>query len=415
MRVWLIKAAEGIPFDPSERLARIGSLAKFLSEHGHEVVWWKSTYLHGEKRYYTNKYLVKKVNKLETVVLLHSKISYKKNVSISRIIHYKLLAKELKKHVEEFDRPDIILCAWPTADFASVAIEYGNRYDVPVVLDVRDMWPDIFERVFPKCIRFLGKTAIYPMKRKAEILFKSAKGITGVNENIVRWACSYAGKTEKDIGKVIFIGNDYISDSDLNEPKLLEEYKFLRDTWNICYIGSLRNNGLDLDTCINAFIKLEKKYSNIKLIIAGDGDSKSYLKSIAQKSNNIIFTGWINRKQMNQVMKTSKIGLYCIKNTSDFVDTFSNKAIQYLSASLPIVSSLNGFSKELLEENNAGIHYEEGDVDDCARVIEKLYLDKNFYNSMSNNAFSLFEKYFESSKVNRIFIDFLKRIIDENH
>jgi glycosyltransferase involved in cell wall biosynthesis len=315
----------------------------------------------------------------------------------------------------DFDKPDIILCAWPTADIANAAIKYGNKHHIPVVLDARDMWPDIFERAFPPWIKPLGRIALMPSKQKAKRLFSAAKGITGVNDHMVRWACSYANRTPKDSDKVIYIGDNYIDDSDLNDSELLEKYSVSNNSWNICYIGSLRNSGLDLDTCISAVKKLEKKYSNINLIIAGEGDSKTYLQSIAGESDNIKFVGWLNRKQMNQVMRASKVGLYCIKNTPDFVDTFSNKAVQYLSAGLPVMSSLNGFSRQLLKDNAAGIHYEEGNIDNCAKVIETLYLDDCYRNQLARGAFALFEKDFESSKVNQAFMEYLQKIIDENH
>ena len=100
MRVWLIKIAEPMPFK-REQLGRTGSLAEYLSKNGHEVIWWKSTYSHGDKKLYYNKHTQKKINSHEVVIFLHSSIIYKKNVSFQRILFYKKLTCEFKKYAEK--------------------------------------------------------------------------------------------------------------------------------------------------------------------------------------------------------------------------------------------------------------------------------------------------------------------------
>lgn len=158
---------------------------------------------------------------------------------------------------------------------------------------------------------------------------------------------------------------------------------------------------MDLETCISSVINLSKKYPNIRLIIAGDGDSKEKFEKLASNSKNIIFLGWQDDKGMNTLMSISKCGLYCLQNTEDFINTFSNKAIQYLSAGIPIINSLNGFAKTLLSDTGAGLSYKEGNVDDCMRQIEKLYLDEEKRAEMAVNAKKLFNTKFDANIINK--------------
>jgi glycosyltransferase involved in cell wall biosynthesis len=412
MRVWLIKIAEPMPFK-REQLGRTGSLAEYLSKNGHEVIWWKSTYSHGDKKLYYNKHTQKKINSHEVVIFLHSSIIYKKNVSFQRILFYKKLTCEFKKYAEKKMRPDIILCAWPPASLANAAIEFGKKNHIPVVLDARDLWPDTFEPYFPWKT---SKIFLYFLKKQAARLFSEAAGITAVQDHALRWACNYAGRTPAQFDRAINIGTRV---NDLSERDKKECLSWWRGrgvtscTWNMCFWGSLRNSGLDLDTCIKAVQRLEQKYPDIRLIIGGEGDSKKKLMEIAGGSKSIIFAGYLNGYQMETAMQICKVGVYSLINTEGFFDTISNKAIQYMSGGLPILNSLKGLTNQLITEYSAGLTYREGDVEDCAEKIERMYLNLEDRNSMAINAKCLFEEKFNSDKINKDFENYLCRIIAE--
>ncbi len=48
MRVWLIQRAEPTPHDNcgTQSAMRMGILARMLANHGHQVLWWTSTFDH---------------------------------------------------------------------------------------------------------------------------------------------------------------------------------------------------------------------------------------------------------------------------------------------------------------------------------------------------------------------------------
>lgn len=412
MKIWLIKLAEAAPFK-YRQLGRTGSLAEYLSKNGHQAVWWKSTFSHGEKKFYFKRHTQKKINKNETVVFLHSPIAYKKNISIQRILFYQKTAAEFAKYAKKKEKPDIILCSWPPAPLAREAIKYGKENNIPVVLDARDMWPDIFERFF------YGKTSklfLYPLKRQAHRLFAEAAGITAVQEHALKWACNYAGRVPGKYDRAIYIGIKmmYVPDDDMKKClSWWKERDVTPDTWNICFWGSLRHSGLDLDTCIKAVKKLEKKYPDIRLVIGGEGDSREKLIKTAGNSKAVVFAGHLNGYQMSSAMSICKAGAYCLENTEDFIDTISNKAIQYLSAGLPILNSLKGLTHQLIFEYSAGLTYEEGDADECAAAIEHLYLHPQERDKMAVNAKRLYDDKFDADKMNKNFEDYLSYIIDQ--
>ena len=171
LKIRLIKEGEDLPLLNNPRLMRMGSLAKYLSERGHSVVWWASTFIHGAKKYYINRYSIYRLNANEVLALLHSATYYKKNISLAWIKYHRNLAGEFAKYSAEFETPAIIMCAWPTPQFVEAAVNYSGKHRIPVVLDIRG-WPDIYVHAFPKVFRPMGQLALSPMKRSGSNMIK---------------------------------------------------------------------------------------------------------------------------------------------------------------------------------------------------------------------------------------------------
>lgn len=414
MRIWLIKEGETLPLNESVRLERTGSLAQYLSVNGHEVVWWGSTFDHRNKRYRFESYTEANINENETVALLHSKVSYKKNISLARIRYHKILGKEFTKYSLQKEKPDIIVCSWPTPQFAEAAVQYGRENHVPVLLDIRDLWPDIYVRAFPKKLEPLANLMLLPIKKRMARTIKGADGIIGKEPHALNWGCNYAGRKHGDCDTYIYIGNEKFQISDSDYVTWKDWWKQLgvtENTWNMCFFSTLSYSSIDLETVIKAVMRLSATHPELRLVIGGTGDAEEKLKAVAANSSNVVFAGWLNKEQMNTVMKMSKLGLYSMRNTDDFKESITNKAIQYMSAGLPILNSLTGLTNSIIEEYSIGFTYEEGNVDDCAEKILRLYDEETQRQTMGMRAEMAFNELFESNLINHIFEDHLKKVV----
>lgn len=388
-------------------------LADYLSKHDHDVVWWTSTFDHGSKKYLFDETTVYDINEHEKLVLLHSKTAYKKNVSLSRIIYHNILASEFGKTNQSYDSPDIILCAWATQQFAKKCVEYGEANRVPVIIDVRDPWPDYFLRVFPKGTKWLGRIILYPMRADAAKTLSLANTITGVAPVTVEWGLRLAKREATELDRPIYLSNVKV---DENEPiadeliKWWDEKGISAQTWNVCLIGTLSKQG-DYETLINASKNIAVKNSDFRLIIAGDGDEKDRLVKMASDCEQVVFPGWIDKEKMNSLMRLSKCGAYSYKNSDGFRDTISNKVVQYFSAGLPVISSLEGLSKKILNDYKAGLVYEEGNVQSCEEVITFLMNNEDKRVKMGKQSAVLFDDCFDSIKVCKQFVELFEEVI----
>lgn len=415
LKIWIVREGEGFSIDEGARLMRAGLLAEYLAKKGHEVTWWASTYVHGKKQYLYNEHKEIMLHDNLRLVLLHSNVSYSKNVSLTRIKYSKCLASEFSKHAQKESLPDIIVCGWPTPEFAAASVEFGKKYHVPVILDARDEWPDIFVRAFPKKLQGIAKLALVPMKKKAAKTFGNAAGIVSVTPFTLEWACAYANRTPGQQDETVFIGCESLTRSMDSMQQIVNKWiqqGVNPNAWNVCYIGTLSASSIDLETVIKAVRQLSSVYLDVYLLIGGDGDDANRLKQLAGDCKNIIFLGWLNAEEMECLIKISKLGAYCMRNLMDFENAFGNKIIQYMAGELPVLNSTQGYAKDYLNEFNAGVTYHEGDPADCASAIESLYVDEEERITKAQNAKRQFDEKFEINKVNSQYENFIYKILN---
>lgn len=412
--VWILSDCEPLPCDDNPRLMRDGQLAEYLSENGWNVVWWAPSFNHGTKKDRFSNTTEIRINQYEKLVALHSPIIYRKNTSVKRVFFYKCLVKELRKSFKENKNPDIILCSWPTQSFAKVALKYGAENDVPVVLDVRDLWPDIFTRAFPDKVKGIGSIALAPLKNQAKRLLRKADSIVSVTPAGLNWGLEKAGRKKRSTDRVIYIG---YKDQQLDETEnhVFEEWDKLSvnsGTWNITYFGTFSDSTLDMVTCIKAFRKFSERHKEARLILCGAGDAEEKFKAAAGGNEQIIFPGWCSNEQIKSVLSISDVGLYPFKNLEDFKDAFGNKIIGYMAASLPVMTSLEGFPKEYINKYGFGEIYLEGSVESCEETLELFYSDENKKSIMGRRARERYEKDFSTSVVNNQFTELFNSLIN---
>ena len=396
---------------------RTGLLAKYLSQKGHDVTWWSSTFVHFTKSYFCSEHREFQINPNERLILLHSPVHYRKTTSPMRILCNRCIAKQFMKHSADQAKPDLIFVSWPIPEFAKAAVKYGKKHNVPVIIDIRDLWPDIYYRAVPKFLQPLAKIAIHFMRKSLGRTLAQAAGITGITPIAMEWGCSTAGRKTGKNDRVMFITNEVqeLSAEDMAENlKWWEEQGITRDTWNICFFGALSIHS-GVETAIEAVKNLADTHNDIRFIIGGAGDKKEDFMKLAEGCSNILFPGYLNQKQMNSLMRISKLGVYSIKNTFDFTNTLGNKIIQYFSCSLPVLNSLTGYARTILEQEHCGLTYREGDPDDCAQKILQLYNDEPDRQTMAANALAVFMRKFEAGIVHQQYEDYFYEIISNFH
>lgn len=407
MRVWTIKEGEPLPLAGCHgRIMRCGIISRMLAERGHDVTWWSSTYSHQIKERVRPEACTEAVSANYKIKLIHAKTTYKKNISLARIRYHKQLAAQFTEEASKLDPPDIIYSSYPTIDFAYAAVRYGEEHNIPVVVDVRDFWPDIFIQPFPKAMHSFIRLVFKSYGKKAKYAITNATAVVGVVPFVFDWTLK-KGREKNVLDHTVFLAYDNLSidASNIKACDYCREIGLNPDDNIICFFGNITER-VDFLTVINAAKILKEKGIDCKFVICGTGAYLPKLKQKAAKLNNIIFPGFIDQDKIAALMEISTAGILPYFNREDFIEAVPNKAIEYLAGGLPVLSSLQGHLKTILSENRCGIVHTT--ADELARNIELLLDNKDVIIQMKNNAKDLYTRNFTADKVYGDFCDFLE-------
>lgn len=420
MRVWLVTVGEPLPTDEGDqRLHRTGMLASSLRLQGHDVTWWTSTFDHYHKTQRWEDDNTSVLDEHYRLQVVHSP-GYAKNVSIRRIVDHNLHARRVRRRMfAEADRPDVILCSLPTLELCRVAVDYGHVFGVPVIVDIRDLWPDIFLDAVPDWLHWAARPALLPMFQAATHVCSRATAITGITSDFVDWGLAYAGRSRSDLDRDFPLG--YMNRSH-PLPTVAEARQFWSDVGldrpvglRVCFLGSLSWTMADeMFTVIEAARQLQMQGDNVQFVICGSGENLEAHCKAAQGCDNIVFPGWVDAPRIRALMEMSSVGLLPYRSRADFARSIPNKVAEYLSAGLPVMSSLRGVTERLLEENDCGVTYQNGDASSLVQQLRALVSDGNRIQTMAWNATSLFAERFDATRVYDEMSDYLQEVASAN-
>jgi glycosyltransferase involved in cell wall biosynthesis len=415
MRIWLITVGEPLPIDGNnDRLLRAGILANNLVGGGLEVLWWTSSFDHVRKRQRCGTDTTKVLGDRYRITMLHAN-GYSNNTSLARLLNHRGVGEKFQKLSETERRPDIILCSLPTLELCVEAVRYGKRNHVPVVIDVRDLWPDLVAELAPRWGRGIAKFFLTPMFRMVREACVGAAAIIGVTPDYVAWGLRYAGRAATVWDRDFPMGYQRIElPNEEYEDALARWYArgVAKDEFIICFFGTIGRQ-FDLETVIGAARILQGAGRRFRFVLCGNGDRLGQYRRKAKDCPEILFPGWVDRADIGALMSLSGAGLAPYVNKPNFTMNLPNKPVEYLSAGLPVVSSLSGVLAKLISENGCGITYEAGSPESLADALMRLYDDRDALGGMSRNARALYDRLFVAERVYGKMIEHLCRIAEE--
>jgi len=419
MRVWLVTVGEPVPTDGADvRLYRTGILCEMLARAGHDVTWWTSTFDHMKKKHRYDTTETVRLTDRSRIVLLRS-IGYRRNVSIRRIVDHRMLARLFAKRARTEDRPDVIVCSFPTIELAAASVAYGRANGVPVVLDVRDLWPEIFLELGPRWMRPLMNVGLWPMWTATREALRGATAISGNTAEFVKWGLRLAGRHAGRFDRHFLFGYpvpEIAPEEEASTKEFWEGHGLAADgsEFIACFLGTVGRQ-FDLETVVDAAIRLQAGGERFKVVICGVGEKLQALKERASGHSNIVFPGWVSRKQIWMMMGMASVGLAPYVGGMGFERSTPNKVVEYLAAGLPIVSSLEGLARDLLDKHRCGVTYRCGDVAALAEIFIQLRSDRARLATMSCNAKQLFETTYSADKVYGEMIEYLCEVGSAGH
>lgn len=403
MRAWVIETGEPLPLPGTDvRVMRAGMIAKELCRQEVETTWWASTFSHPQKQYVAEP--GQEFDVLGGVKLhcLHGR-PYEKNVSIARLLNHREVAQEFRKAAQQVPRPDVIFCCYPTIDLAYEAVQFGQAHDVPVVLDVRDLWPEVFVDLSPLPEQ-MTRLILSPLFAKARKALLGASAVTSITEPFLEKALGLAGRARHEKDKVVHLAYNRVEPSEAEQADAIRFWKtqgLKLDGSELisCFFGNL-SSVPDFDTAVGALPHLTGAASErARMVICGAGEKLGWLQEQSKSHPQLVAPGRVGQIEIAVLMEHAHLGLLIYPNRDDLMISYPNKVGEYLSRGLPILSTLDGLAGQLLRDEGIGRISPSGDTARFARQFEDLLENETVRTEMSANAARVFGERFDASQV----------------
>lgn len=275
---------------------------------------------------------------------------------------------------------------------------------IPLVLEIRDLWPESAIEMGVLKIKWL----IWLAYGFEKYLYRKAQLINVLTPAFREWLIR--GK-RVDRSKIIAIPN--AADFRLSEQALrsacmsgLRVRLGLEGKFVIIYVGA---HGLanDLIQLVEAATLLRDTDAHFLLI--GDGMQKKVLMEEAHSRSlaNITFLAPVSKAQIFEYILMADVGAAVLKKADIFKTVYSNKTFDYFSCKKPVLMLIDGASRDLVEQAEAGMFAEPGNPVDLAEKVKIYMRDRELLSRHGENGYRFVHMHFDREKLAK---DFLKCI-----
>ncbi len=342
--IWILKSGETVPTraDPSPRLMRSGQVFSELLDRGHRAVWWTSDFDHFKKAHWADANSEMRHGELGRIVYCHGG-AYCRNVSVRRLVHQWSVAKNFEAMAGREEEPSVIYAAFPTVELAYSAVRHARKFGVRVVVDLRDMWPDIIPLHFGLLVRPLVRFALAPYFQRARWVMRNADALVGITEPFLSWGLGIAARPRSEGDAVI--GFSYprggLSSGDLEEGTTFWRRLGVGVDSGVpvfAYSGSL-GHSMDLSAILQASASLNVLGVSHQVVVCGIGERLGEYTRLAAGNKSIVFAGWVGRRDLAVLLSFAHAGFDVLPRRMDFMATINNKAVEYLHFGVPVIVS----------------------------------------------------------------------------
>lgn len=265
---------------------------------------------------------------------------------------------------------DIILVTSPPLFIGITGYLLSRFKRIPFVFEIRDLWPEsaidtgvVTNKLIIK-LAYALEAFIYKKARMINVLTPAFRKTLIEKKNVPQ-------------DKIIFIPNaaDFgLSDHLLNSFNIegFRQSQGWTDKFVITYVGA-HGVANHLDQILETAEIL--KNTNVLFVLIGQGMQKKQLQELAKnmRLTNIVFLDPVPKAKVFEYISASDMGASVLKNVDTFKTVYSNKTFDYMACKKPIFMAIDGVSKELVEEANAGVFVKPENPQDFAAKV-RLYL-----------------------------------------
>jgi len=282
-------------------------------------------------------------------------------------------------------KADLVFATSTPLTIAIPAIIKSKISRIPMVFEVRDLWPDI-----PIAIGALKNPAVKFIARSLEkIAYKNSESIVALSDGMKDGIVNSGYPTERvcvlpnacDNATFSTLQNTY------QDQSLLKQH--FPNSPILLYAGTIgKINGIDY------LVKLSKDLieidPTIKVVVVGEGKEKEKIKLLAETEkvmgNNFFIFDQVTKNEIPQLLHDATIVCSMVINLPELRANSANKFFDALSTGKPIFINYGGWQKDLLEKNGSGFSTLGLDINEAAILVSQKIHDSHWLKTASKSS-----------------------------
>lgn len=300
--------------------------------------------------------------------------------AVKRLLSYGTYFLSALKSALKLPKPDVCIATSPQIFAGYAGVWYHRLRKVPLVMEIRDIWPESMFAVGAKVPR-LG---IWGLERIERAMYRVCTRLVTVGEGYRERLREKGVPAEKM--DVVMNGTDLAVYSPREKNHELLRRFGLDGKFVVSYIGTV-GMACGLEVVLDAAGLVP---SNVVFAIVGDGAHRAELEAAAKARGlaNVVFTGRQPKESMPDWVSSSDASLVHLKKTELFTTVMPSKIFESAGCKRPIIMGVDGFAKRLVMDAQAGLDMVPEDAASLADCVKRLVDDPELGRRLGENAYA---------------------------
>lgn len=291
-------------------------------------------------------------------------------------------------------KADIIFASSTPLTISLPAVYASKKNKIPMVFEVRDLWPRV-----PIAMKILKNSFLCYLANLLENwAYKNSQAIIALSPDMKN------GVISKNIpsNKIAVIPNcsdlkNFEHNEDLAK-KFRQSRKWLGNRPLLVYTGTFGKVN-DLSYAVSLSKALLKQNSNIRILLIGEGLEKEKLINEAINlgvyKNNLFFEKQIPKRDIQACLSAADICANFVVNIEETWANSANKFFDGLAAGKPIFLNHGGWMQDLVSYYNCGLCMHGKTIDEVANELDLVLSNKVWLKNSGEAAKELAKKFFD--------------------
>lgn len=277
-------------------------------------------------------------------------------------------------------RYDLIYASSPPLFVGGAAVWLSKIKRTHLVFEVRDLWPESAVALG----ELQDQKSIILATKLEKLCYRSASRIIVVTQGI------YDRLINRGIpaDKLVLIPNGANTELFTFNPEhrnASREYLNLQDKFTVIYTG-IFGIAQGLESVVEA-AQLLKDNTQIQFLLIGDGPRREKIESLVNhyQLQNMTLLPHLPREEIPQYLSAADIALVPLVDQEIFKGALPSKMFDAWACSRPILLSVDGEARQLMEQIHGGIFIQPGSATAIAEILPELMKKPDFLTQMGNN------------------------------